>query len=106
MCNSASASTIRRRETRKKRQEEQTNNTDTKNPSIERFETVVSTERSSCPLELGVVKTDWGLVKIGNVLNGISTGLESQVTDNNVDVRFGSTLSGLHNALIDKKPLI
>ncbi|KAG5894332.1 hypothetical protein JTB14_004376 [Gonioctena quinquepunctata] len=49
--------------------------------------------RSQCPVELGVLYTNYGTIKAGQVLNGIATGLAAQ-TINNSDNRYASTICG------------
>jgi hypothetical protein len=38
----------------------------------------ISTVESDCPVENGVVRTDWGTVSLGTVLTGIAAGLYTQ----------------------------
>ncbi|XP_060537156.1 uncharacterized protein LOC132708682 [Cylas formicarius] len=50
---------------------------------------------SQCPIELGVVYTQYGTVKAGNVLAGIAAGLNQQNIENGVvDNRFAATITG------------
>lgn len=50
-------------------------------------------ELSQCPLELGVFLTNYGTVKGGQVLNGISSGLNQQRV-HDVDNRYAATMVG------------
>ncbi|XP_066254933.1 uncharacterized protein [Euwallacea similis] len=58
----------------------------------------VSTNMSTCPIELGVIQTQSGAVKAGNVLAGIATGLNQEyITNENsstYDNRYASTIAG------------
>lgn len=48
---------------------------------------------SQCPIELGVVYTNYGTIKAGQVLAGIATGLNAE-TVSNADNRYASTVAG------------
>ncbi|XP_066158063.1 uncharacterized protein [Euwallacea fornicatus] len=58
----------------------------------------VSANISTCPIELGVIQTQSGTVKAGNVLAGIATGLNQEsITYGNgtvYDNRYASTIAG------------
>lgn len=50
---------------------------------------------SQCPIELGVVYSQFGTIKAGNVLAGISAGLNQQsIQSGLVDNRFAATIIG------------
>ncbi|PSN29613.1 hypothetical protein C0J52_26532 [Blattella germanica] len=67
----------------------------------------VTSEESDCPVELGVVRTEWGSVSLGTVLAGIAAGLYSQQIQVQKLVAGGPrahTLSAaLSTSLVDNK---
>jgi hypothetical protein len=67
----------------------------------------VSTVESDCPVENGVVRTDWGSVSLGSVLSGIAAGLypqEIQIADLVRKPMNSRTLTPeLRSATIDNK---
>nr|XP_023030043.1 uncharacterized protein LOC111517975 [Leptinotarsa decemlineata] len=54
---------------------------------------VADSEKSQCPIENGVVYTNYGTVKVGQVLNGIATGFAQQ-NYGECDNRYATTVSG------------
>lgn len=74
-------------------------------PEISRATTTIT--KSDCPIENGVVYTQWGAIQAGTVIAGIASGLERQeITVANeagtyvVDSRYAVTLAGKFRAII------
>lgn len=67
----------------------------------------VSTVESDCPVENGVVRTDWGTVSLGTVLSGIVAGLFPQqirISDLVQKAMHSRTLTPeLSSAVVDNK---
>ncbi|KAJ8923846.1 hypothetical protein NQ315_010428 [Exocentrus adspersus] len=49
---------------------------------------------SRCPLELGVAYTNFGTIKVGQVLAGIAAGLNAETVSGSSDNRYASTIAG------------
>lgn len=62
------------------------------------------TEMSQCPIELGVIYTNYGTIKAGQVLQGLAAGLNQEKKD--ADNRYVATLTGdlAHVALVQMQP--
>ncbi|XP_019765142.1 uncharacterized protein LOC109540976 [Dendroctonus ponderosae] len=84
---------------RRRREDDDTEDTELVNQdsggNLGLLSTNVARNLSQCPIELGVVQTQSGTIKAGNVLAGIAAGLNPQTVGNGtVDNRYAATIIG------------